>query len=94
LIRTANNIENQAGDPPTSGDAIFLCSITKGKLSEVPLEIIVTSDCTIKSHHQELLFFGPAEALNGSFIPINAANQLACTAVDIDAGLGGLAAPK
>jgi hypothetical protein len=63
-------------------------------LSEVSLEIIVTPHCTITSDNEELLILGPAEALNGSLIPVNAANQFARTAVDVDAGLGGLAAPK
>jgi hypothetical protein len=63
-------------------------------LIEVSLKIIITSDCTIKSDNYNFLIFGPAKALNRTLIPVNAANQLAGAAVDIDAGLGSLAAPK
>jgi hypothetical protein len=35
------------GNPPARGDAIFFCSIAQGKLGEVSLKVIITSDCTI-----------------------------------------------
>jgi len=58
--------------------------MTEGELGEVALQIVITSDCTIRSHDEEILVVRPTQAFNGALVPIYASNQLSCTAVQID----------
>jgi hypothetical protein len=55
---------------------------------EISMETIVAAYCAIFGDDNQLLIFRPAKTSNRAFVPVEPADELASTRVDVDAGFG------
>lgn len=71
---------------PARVDTSLFGAVSERELGEVVLETIVTSHHPVIGDYQKLLILRPAEALDSTLVPLNAPQELAGTAIDVDGG--------
>lgn len=75
---------------PARCDSILLRAISQRELSKVPGKVIVAPNCAIRRNNDEFLILRPSKSFDRTFVPVNALNQFAGTAIEVYARLGRL----